>query len=189
MDFVAPLRFQKDGLMLRCYRPGDGPALYRATAESREHLLPWLPWADQEQSEARSENLCRSFMAKYLMNEDYIIGLWREDDFVGGTGFHLRFGGRTNLTAEIGMWIHARESGKGLGTKALALMLEWGFTEWGWERLVWKCDTRNVGSARVAEKNGMLREGTLRSDAVDHFGKRRDTHLYALLKEEWQPLP
>ena len=64
-------------------------------------------------------------------------------------------------------------------------MLEWGFGEWGWERLIWKCDTRNIGSARVAEKNGLKRESTLQSDALDVDGHRRDTHLYAILKPEY----
>ena len=83
------------------------------------------------------------------------------------------------------MWVAAGYAGQGLATRVLGLMLEWGFGEWGWERLTWQCDTRNVASARVAEKQGMVREATLRSDALDVEGRRRDTYLFALLRPEW----
>ena len=67
----------------------------------------------------------------------------------------------------------------------LRALLEWGFRDWGWERLEWRCDTRNIASARVAEKNGLTLEGTLRSDTFDVAGERRDTHIYAMLRDEW----
>jgi RimJ/RimL family protein N-acetyltransferase len=64
-------------------------------------------------------------------------------------------------------------------------MVRWGFTEWPWVRIVWRCDTENIASARVAEKAGMIKEGCMRSDTVVAPGKRRDTFLYAILKDEW----
>jgi RimJ/RimL family protein N-acetyltransferase len=38
----------------------------------------------------------------------------------------------------------------------------------------------------VAEKNGLTREGTLRSDTFDVEGQRRDTHIYGMLRGEWE---
>ena len=83
------------------------------------------------------------------------------------------------------MWISAAYAGQGLGSRALAALLAWGFSDWPWERLTWHCDTRNVASARVAEKNGLTREGTLRADRFGVDGQRRDTHIYAILRDEW----
>lgn len=183
--FLAPTEYRAGELTLRAYRPGDGPALRQAVVSSYEHLRPWMPWARAEQSVEETEAQCRSFAGRYLLNEDFILGIWLGDELAGGSGFHLRHGPISSGNAEIGMWISAAQAGSGLGTRALAALLEWGFTEWPWRRLVWRCDTRNLASARVAEKNGLIREGTLRSDEFDVEGQRRDTHIYAILRDEW----
>lgn len=183
--FFAPAELATDGMTIRTYRPGDGPALQVAVVSSYEHLRPWMPWADANQTVEQSEANCRRFAANYLLNQDFVLGIWIADDLAGGTGYHLRGGSLDTGNAEIGMWIRGSYAGQGLGTRVLRALLEWGFSEWGWERLSWHCDTRNIASARVAEKNGLTREGTLRSDAFDVAGQRRDTHVYAMLRDEW----
>ena len=184
--FFAPEEFVGERFLLRTYRCGDGKALSEAASSSYEHLRPWMPWAVPEQSITVSETLCRRFCANYLTNVDFVIGIWDGETLVGGTGFHLKGGSIEGGTVEIGMWIRHSYAGQGAGTIALQHMLEWGFTEWGWQRLVWRCDTRNKGSARVAEKCGLVLEGTMRSDALDNDGKRRSTHIYAILREDWE---
>ncbi|HET9224488.1 MAG TPA: GNAT family protein [Roseiflexaceae bacterium] len=184
--FIAPESTTGDGMAIRAYRPGDGAELRIATTASYEHLQPWMPWATPEDSLEAAEVRCRRFAANYLLNQDFILGIWVGDQLAGGTGFHLRAAPLALGNADIGMWIRGSYAGKGLGTRALRLMLRWGFTDWGWQRLTWHCDTRNLASARVAQKNGMALEGTLRSDALDVEGRRRDTYVFATLREEWE---
>ena len=183
--FFAPAELVADGITVRTYRPGDGAALQAAVVSSYEHLRPWMPWATTEQTVEQSEALCRRFAANYLLNQDFVLGIWIGEQQAGGTGYHLRGGSVETGNAEIGMWIASSHAGQGLGTRVLRALLGWGFREWGWERLEWRCDTRNVGSMRVAEKNGLRLEGTLRSDAFGTDGQRRDTHIYAMLRQEW----
>lgn len=183
--FVAPLEYRDGDVLVRAYRTGDGAALSEATVSSYEHLRPWMPWARAEQSVEESEALCRRFAGKYLLGEDFTLGIWRGATLLGGTGFHLRWGGVSSGNAEIGMWVRASEAGRGTGTAALAALLHWGFTAWPWQRLVWRCDTRNLASARVAEKGGLTREGTMRSADLDVDGQRCDLHVYAVLRGEW----
>jgi hypothetical protein len=64
--------------------------------------------------------------------------------------------------------------------------LWWGFEEWPWVRLSWRCSSSNLASQRVAEKAGLQREGILRSHALDPDGSRRDTVCYAVLRDEWR---
>ena len=182
--FFAPESFQTGDLTLRGGRVEDATAVREATRSSYEHLRPWMPWAVPEEPLEFVEERCRRQVAEYLTNTNFLIRAWIGDELVGGTGFHLRCGSLEEGCAEIGMWIRASRAGQGLGTRVLRAMLDWGFGEWGWERLVWKCDTRNVASARVAEKAGMVREGVLRSDALGVDGERRDTALYAILRAE-----
>ena len=183
--FFAPSEYTEGDLTIRAYRPGDGAALQRATVSSYEHLRPWMPWARPDQSLEASEAICRRAAANYLLNEDFTLSIWLGGQLAGGSGFHLREGPLAWRNAQIGMWISAAHAGQGLGTRTLAALLAWGFGEWGWERLTWHCDTHNLASARVAEKNGLTREGTLRSDRFGVDGNRRDTHIYAILRDEW----
>ena len=184
--FVAPDSIAGDGITIRAYRPGDGLELRVAIVSSYEHLRPWMPWATPEDSVEAAEARCRRFAARYLLNEEFVLGIWDGDRLAGGTGFHLRGAPLERRNAEIGMWIRGSYAGQGLGTRVLRVMLRWGFEDWGWERLSWHCDTRNLASARIAEKNGMTLEGTLRSNALDVEGNRRDTYVFALLRDEWR---
>jgi RimJ/RimL family protein N-acetyltransferase len=183
--FITPLSFTSDGFTIRAYQPGDGPELRIATISSYEHLRPWMPWAVAEDSVEACELRARRFAARYFLNEEFVMGIWVGDRLAGGTGFHLRGAPLAPQSAEIGMWIGGSYAGQGLGTRVLRAMLQWGFEEWGWQRLSWHCDTRNHASASVARKNGMKLDGTLRSDALGVEGERRDTYIFSMLRQEW----
>lgn len=186
-SYIAPERWVTPDFVVRCYRPGDGVLLSDAVNASYEHLTTFMPWAKPYQSVEESETIVRRFRGRYLLNEDFVLGIFSADErrLLGGSGFHLREGGLSQRSAEIGMWIRVEAAGKGLGTAVLKALLTWGFTEWPWERLAWRCDGRNLASRRTAEKAGMVHEGVLRQHLLMPDGSRRDTVLFAMLKEEW----
>lgn len=189
--FFAPESVAGDGFQVRCYRPGDGPALQAATVASYAHLKPFMPWATASQTVEEAEALARRFRANYLLGTDFVFAVVDAADtrVLGGTGFHLREGPIESACAEIGMWIAADQAGKGLGTAVLKTMLAWGFSAWPWLRLSWLCNVENAASRRVAEKAGMALEGVLRGRYDDVTGGRRDMAAYAILKEEWATGP
>ena len=186
--FAAPERLVTPTFTVRSYMPGEGPLVNEASASSYEHLRTFMPWARPDPSQESSEDFCRRCRGKYLLNEDFVMGIFSPtgDRLLGGTGFHLRGQSLDQRKADIGMWIRADAAGQGLGTAVLVAMLRWGFDAWPWLRLTWHCDTRNAASARTAEKAGMLLEGTHRSDT---FGgsttERHDIHVFAALHGEW----
>ncbi|HYP97476.1 MAG TPA: GNAT family protein [Polyangiaceae bacterium] len=188
MDYLlAPERHEADGFVLRSYDVDDGPLLTDAVNTSFEHLRTWMPWARTDQSAEESQRLARRFRARYLLAEEFVLGIFSADGarLLGGTGFHLREGPISDGCAEIGMFIRQSEANRGLGTRVLRSLLDWGFTEWPWLRLAWRCDQRNLASIRVAEKAGLRFEGVLRGQRA-HVGEgRRDTACYALTKEDW----
>ena len=184
-NWIPPQTWTGDGMIIRVYSLADARELRDATVESYEHLKLWMPWANDSQTIQQTERICKRLMAGYHSDIDYTLGVWEDDRLVGGTGFHMRCGPIEWKCAEIGMWIRSSYANQGWGTRVLEQMLEWGFAEWGWERLIWKCDTKNLASARVAEKCGLTLEATFRSDALDVEGNRRDSHQYAILKPEW----
>lgn len=71
-------------------------------------------------------------------------------------------------------------------TEAIFLMMKWAF-EAGYRRFEWKCDARNLGSRRAAQRFGFSFEGVFRQAAVVK-GRNRDTAWFACIDSEWPAL-
>jgi RimJ/RimL family protein N-acetyltransferase len=87
--------------------------------------------------------------------------------------------------AETGYWLAQEARGHGYVTRAVRLLVRWGFDELQLQRIELKADPQNLESQRVAERCGFSREGHLRSHTVVlHSGERRDSLIYGLLPGE-----
>ncbi len=75
--------------------------------------------------------------------------------------------------------------GQGYATEAADALLDWAFDTLDLNRVQAETDTRNLASARVLEKLGFVREGTLREDCVVN-GDVSDSWVYGLLRREWR---
>jgi ribosomal-protein-alanine N-acetyltransferase len=78
--------------------------------------------------------------------------------------------------------------GHGYATEGVRALLQWAFDTLDLNRVQAEADTRNAASARVLEKLGFVREGTLREDCVVN-GDVSDSWVYGLLRREWQASP
>lgn len=186
--FAAPDSTSTPRFTVRSWMPGDGPALYEAVEASRTHLEPWMPWVDTHASPEHSEHLVRQFRGQYLLATNFVLGVFAPDGSVlGGTGFHLREGPLSHRQAEIGMWIRGERAQAGVGTAVLKELVHWGFTDWPWLRLVWRCSEANLASERVAEKAGFTLEGRTRGEHDLISGARRNGRVYSILRSEWSP--
>jgi len=76
--------------------------------------------------------------------------------------------------------------GHGYATEAARALLRWAFDTLDLNRVQAETDTRNLASARVLEKLGFVREGTLREDCIVN-GEVSDSWVYGLLRRECQP--
>jgi RimJ/RimL family protein N-acetyltransferase len=191
VPFPPPGEHRDAELLLRCYRLGDGAELNDATQASYEHLRPWMQWARPDASVLESEGYVRQARASWLLGEEFGVGVWRGERFVAGTGFHLRGRSLEEGTGEIGMWVRVEEAGRGLGTRVLRAMVDWADEAWPFHKLIWQCDSRNLASARVADKCGFQLEGRLREHRPAFSGDGRETVLlFGLLRSDprpWRP--
>lgn len=83
--------------------------------------------------------------------------------------------------ADLGYILHRDRWRRGLGSEAATAVVDW-LTALPAVRRVWAtCDYENIGSARVLEKTGMVREGRLRRYAIrPNIGPdARDAFMYA----------
>ncbi|KAL0259933.1 hypothetical protein SLS55_005676 [Diplodia seriata] len=106
------------------------------------------------------------------------------DECVGSIGVKPGIGEHAR-SAELGYWLGEAAWGRGIATEAATAFAAWVFeTVPGLERLDGRVYSGNVASARVLEKIGFRREGSLRK-AVWKGGVWRDLEMSGLLREEW----
>lgn len=87
-------------------------------------------------------------------------------------------------SASLGFCLNKKSWGHGYATEAARVLLDWVFSTLDLNRVQAEVDTRNAASARVLEKLGFLREGTLREDCIVN-GDVSDSWIYGLLRRDW----
>ena len=80
-------------------------------------------------------------------------------------------------SAEIGYWIGEPYWKKGIASKAVSLITEYGFNELLLNRIYTGVFEYNVGSMKVLEKNGFEQEGIFKNAIVKN-GKVYNEHRY-----------
>lgn len=98
---------------------------------------------------------------------------------VGGIGFMLR-DDIERVSAEIGYWLGESFWGRGICTDAVRAVTDHAVRQHGLTRVYAVPFTHNVGSCRVLEKSGYVREGLMRCSAVKD-GRICDQYLYAFV--------
>ena len=80
--------------------------------------------------------------------------------------------------AEVGYFIDQKYEGKGVVSKALSLVLDFVVEKYGFKKLLSRIGTKNIGSCKVALKNGFELEGTIRNDFKTAKGEIVDLNYY-----------
>jgi RimJ/RimL family protein N-acetyltransferase len=86
-------------------------------------------------------------------------------------------------SASLGYCYAETAWGHGYATEAAGALLDWAFVTMDLNRVQAETDSRNAPSARVLEKLGFVREGTLREDCVVN-GDVSDSWVYGLLRRD-----
>jgi ribosomal-protein-alanine N-acetyltransferase len=109
---------------------------------------------------------------------------------VTGEGDELVGFSRLALTgvkaAKLGYAVRADRWGKGYATDTARQMVRFGFDELGLHRISAAIGPDNTASIAVVNKIGMRQEGRLR-DHVFTNGAWRDSLLFSILEQEWNP--
>lgn len=177
LDF--PYSFETERLTIRGPLPGDGPRVRAAVLVSQEALKPWMPWAMKVPTEQEYEVRVREGQLKFLAREDLwmMLLLKGSDTIIGGSGLH-----RIDWSVpkfEIGYWVRTGYNGQGYITEAVNGITALALNTLGAQRVEIRCDVLNERSVAVARRAGYTLEGTFYCDARDHFGRLRNTYIFA----------
>ncbi len=122
--------------------------------------------------------------AEWWINTGSKLGITKvidvNEEFVGIIGANP--GEHENCrSAELGYWLGERHWGKGICTKAIALMTDHVFASADITRLHARVFGPNHASMRALEKCGYVQEGLFKK-AIFKNGQYYDDHVYAILR-------
>lgn len=168
-------------LRLRPFDGADGDGLF-ALHSSAAVLRYWdsSPWADRLRAE-RFITACRQ-MADEATGVRLAVDRAADGTFIGWCS--LNRWSPVHRSASLGYCFDDAAWGHGYATEAARALLQWAFATLDLNRVQAETDTRNLGSARVLEKLGFVREGTLREDCVVD-GEVSDSWVYGLIRRDW----
>lgn len=188
----APWRWHDDGmplpaptltterLLLRPFADADADSLYALQSDPVVVRYWDSPaWTDPSRAVAFLAS-CRT-MAEEGSGTRLVVERSGDGAFLGWTtlnGWNPVF-----RSASLGYSFAERAWGHGYATEAAGALLDWAFGTLDLNRVQAETDTRNLASARVLEKLGFQREGTLREDCIVD-GVVSDSWVFGLLRRD-----
>lgn len=144
--------FTSAAVTVRRWQADDARALADAVTASREHLLPWMPWAAAPPPTlAERREQFALWEREWRNGGDCVYGIFHGDQVAGGCGLHRRLG-RSGL--EIGYWLHVDHTGRGVMTRVTALLIDAAFTLPQIELVEIHHDKANSASAGIPRRLG-----------------------------------
>jgi RimJ/RimL family protein N-acetyltransferase len=166
--------------VIRRYEITDAWMLKKTIDENLEHLRHWMPWVrnEPETLKAKLERV-QNFRDSFYAGTDATFAVLNhgETELLGSTGLHPRITGNAR---EIGYWLAAPYTGKGLATEIVRALLKTGFEIELLDRIEIRCDVKNKASIRIAEKCGFELKEILKANMKDSYGNDRDTMIWEI---------
>lgn len=148
-------------VVVRPYIEDDAPGLEAAVAASREHLVPFMPWASEpERGVAWRRGWLRDVITEEAAGGDRFRGFFDAvtGEQLGAGGLHKRVGPKA---LEIGYWVHGAHARRGIATAAVAQLVAEAFADPDVDVVEIRHDVANEASAGVARKAGFIEAGTV----------------------------
>ncbi len=176
----API-LSSGNIYLRPAKVSDFPVIkiYRQDPENCRYIRPA---ESDEETMKIVEQLSKPWQMKSGYWNGLVICLQEDDTLVGEIVFRIE--DWENSRAEIGYRLSEAAAGKGICTQAATLLINYIIHEFGFYKLVAKCDPRNIASFRVMEKLGFVREAFFK----EHYriGEEwTDQYDYGLMSTQW----
>lgn len=138
--------------MLRAWEPADIDVLAAAVARNLDHLRPWMPWVvDEPLPRPRRLELIKGWARDRADGGDAVYGAFEDGVVVGGCGLHRRQGPDC---VEIGYWVDAAQTSRGVATTMAGLLSALALTTPGIAAVEIRHDKANVASGRIPARLG-----------------------------------
>ena len=150
--------------------------------EARNHPGVWRGTGQPNPMNGEQQ---RNFFDEVISSEDWVNLLVTADpETPVGTVAFTRID-RDDRWGEIAYWIAPAHQQEGYGTEAVALLVDYGFRDLGFHRIMARMIESNDPSRRLVESLGFTHEGTFREHTF-RDGSFQHLLCYGMLKDEWE---
>ena len=160
-------------------------------SDCNENYLRWLNdketnmYLETRWSEQTLEGIKEFVKATRESKDSYLFAILYKDKHVGNIKIGpihpiYEFADISYFIGEKTLW------GKGIATKAINLVVKFGFEYLNLHKIQASFYEQNIGSKKVLENNGFLQEGIFRKKYKTTEGVWSDIHEYGLLKSEYK---
>ena len=181
----VPYAVRTERLHLRAWGPADAEEFAQVRERDRAHLTRYGGNFVRTPSRAAGLQRMLHYRGQFDLDER-----WRwcarssAGELVGGVSLRPHDAG----VVELGWWLSAPSTGRGLATEAASALLHVAFRLWGAQRVEARMDTRNEPSRAVAERLGLACEGRLGHALMGEGPEALDLWLYALTATSYAQL-
>jgi RimJ/RimL family protein N-acetyltransferase len=142
--------------VVRRWQLDDAPALHEALIDSLDHLRPWMPWAVHEpRTLAEHAATIAEWVTAWDNGDEFTYAITDPDGrLIGACGLHRRLGPDA---LEIGYWVRATDTGRGVATAAAEALTNAAFTLAHIDHVEIHHDIANIASGRVPHTLGYTR--------------------------------
>ena len=178
-QFTLPLA---DTLHLRLQQVYDADVQFALIEKNLSDLRQWFLFANDNHTLAKEIAYTTQMLGKYAKDEGMRLGIWQGDILLGSIALQIDV---ADNKAAIGYWLDSDAHGKGIMTRCVQAVLDYGFQQRKLHRIEISAAVDNAASRRVAQKVGMQQEAILRHQQLLN-GQYVDLVLYGILAEEWE---
>lgn len=163
--------------------PAFAEHLYALTNKNRAYLKKWLAWLDLVETFEDTQTFIDTVVHQHNHNQATTFAIVYRNELVGIAGFnHYDY---QHKWGAIGYWLCASYNGKGVMTKVVEKLLEYGFVENRLNKIEIRCAEENVKSRAIPERLGFTYEATLRQ-CEWLYDKYVDHAVYSMLASEYK---
>lgn len=171
-----------DDLHLEKVKLSHAGLIFDTIEENRPYLRRWLPFVDQTRKPEDSRKYVQMLLSEQERSRNEVFTIWYKGDFAGLAGFKdMDF---INHKTEIGYWLAEKMQGRGIMSKTVWKMIDYGFRNLNFNRIQIKVATGNAKSAAIPSRLGLVFEGTERNGEY-HTDRYFDLQVFSILKAEW----
>lgn len=185
-EFRKMIYLETERLILRDYREDDFSAYYKLKTDSRTmYYLQDLQIFTEEEAYEDFHIVLNDM--KKPDRKFYFLHIELKDSHeqLGSIGYTVIDNTPMGKIVGSGYFIYPKFWGKGYTTEAFQRVIEFAFSANNVYRISAGCLAENVGSERVMQKCGLIKEAE-HIDNEWHNGKMKTRLEYRLLKREWR---
>lgn len=180
LQHTGTKEIQTERLVLRQFRHDDYRDMFKWA--SNPEVVKYLSYDPHETLEV-SKAVTDMWVEAYESPETYNWAIEFQKKVIGNISVVAMES--ECFSCHLGWQIDVPFWNQGIMTEAAQAIVNYLFEIVGFDRITSGHDIRNIGSGRVMEKIGMIREGVFRRYIYQKDGSIGDKAYYAILKSDW----